>query len=351
MPARTGTLTIDDLLATTHQSAADFGLDNIAQVLQADLETHNQLVEEMLSSLADITTDRQRIYGVSSDGTMYKVDEFGRAPTQKPPKGSEVAFPMHLFQHAIGWTDTYFQNHTPADMARVQIAAEVAHQKAIQQELKEAIFRSANYTFEDHLVDRFDLPVKRFLNADGFPIPNGPNGEVFDGATHTHYNANASLTAAAVLALINDVIEHGHGEDLMLCIAKGNETAFRALDGFLPYTDPRVILGTHANQAANVLDTSRTNNRAIGIFDAAEVWVKPWVPTNYMFCYAQGDARKGLAFRQRSATSLQGLRLAATIGSFPLHTEYQVAEFGIGAWERTNGAVLFFADGTYADPF
>jgi hypothetical protein len=59
----------------------------------------------------------------------------------------------------------------------------------------------------------------------------------------------------------------------------------------------------------------------------------------------QGDARKGLAFRQRSATSLQGLRLAATIGSFPLHTEYQVAEFGIGAWERTNGAVLFFDDG------
>jgi hypothetical protein len=181
MPARVGTLTIDDLLATTHQSAADFGLDNIAAILQADLETHNQLVEEMVSAFADVTTDRQRIYGVSSDGTMHKVDEFGRAPTQKPPKGSEVAFPMHLFQHAIGWTDTYFQNHTPADMARVQIAAEVAHQKAIQDEMKEAIFRSANYTFEDHLVDRFDLPVNGSSMPTAFPSPTAPTAKPLTG--------------------------------------------------------------------------------------------------------------------------------------------------------------------------
>ena len=349
--SRTGTLSIDDLLAVHHQSAAEFGLDNIADILQRDLQAHNQLVTEMMSDFAEVTTHRQRIYGASNDGTMVKTDEFGRAPTSRPTKGSEVAFPLHLFQFNLGWTNTYFKVHTPQDMAKAQQNAQQAHLRAIQNELRQSIFKPTNYTFEDHLVDRYDLAVKRFLNADGFIIPDGPNAETFDGSIHTHYNANASHTAAAVLALIHDVVEHGHGNMIKLYINRANEVAFRGLTGFNEYHDPRLLLGTHANQAGGRLDITRLDNRAIGIFDAAEVWVKPWVPNNYCVALDIGDPNKGLCFRQRDATTMQGLMLASEIESFPLHTQYMTVEFGIGAWTRTNGAVLQFNNAAYQDPF
>ncbi len=77
--------------------------------------------------------------------------------------------------------------------------------------------------------------------------------------------------------------------------------------------------------------------------------IKPWVPTNYAYAW-DVNGPKPLAFRQRDSSALQGLRIPAQFSSFPLHAQYIHAEFGIGVWTRTNGAILRFNNGTYADP-
>ncbi len=59
---------------------------------------------------------------------------------------------------------------------------------------------------------------------------------------------------------------------------------------------------------------------------------------------------KPLAFRQREAASLQGLRIAAQLDTHPLYAQYMEAEFGVGVWTRTNGAVLYFGGASYTDP-
>jgi len=231
---------------------------------------------------------------------------------------------------------------------RVQ-AGQKAHLKAIQREIKKSVFLSANYTHRDHLIDNVDLAIKRFVNADSAAIPDGPNGELFDGATHTHYDANATLTAAVVTALIADVVEHGHGGQVRLAISRTDETAFRALTGFVAYVDPRLIVRVTDTPGAT-LDITRLDNRAIGIFGAAEVHVKPWAIANYIFCWDDGSAQKPLAFRQRAQETLQGLRIAAQLDTHPLHAQYLEAEYGLGIWSRTNGGILYFANATYADP-
>lgn len=350
MASKTGSLTIDDLLAVEHQSAAEFGLDTINEVLQADIDAHNAIVEDLVGELCEITTDRQRIYGASQQGEMVEVDEFGRSRTQAVTPGAEVGFPLRKFQIALGWTSTWFKVHTPADMARAVQNTEKAHLRAIQNQIRFAVYRATNYTFNDFLVDKIDLAVKRFLNADGQRIPDGPNGETFDGSSHSHYNANAGLTNAVLLALVDDVVEHGHGSMVKLAINRANETAVRALAGFEPYHDPRLALGTHANQAGERLDITRVDNRAIGLFGAAEVWVKSWNPAGIAFCWDSGAEGKPLAFRQREQESLQGLMIAAELDSYPLNAQYMEAEFGVGVWTRTNGAVLDFVNGAYTDP-
>lgn len=346
----TGTNDISTLLAARNQSVAEYGLTNIQPILAAELAAHNQIVTMLTTDLAEFTTDRQRKYGVSVQGDMYEVDEYGRAPTQVAKPGDTVAFPLKLFQYAIGWTQKWMDLHTPADMAIAVQAAERAHLRMITRELKKAFMLSSNYTFNDFLVDGVDLSVKRLVNADSASIPEGPNNEVFDGSTHTHYLARAggSLAASDLTALINTVIEHGYGVAVKVAISTTDEATVRALTGFTAYPDPRIVY-RNSDTPGKTLDISRLNNRAIGIFGGAEIWVKSWMPANYAFAWDSGSPPP-LAFRQRTNASIQGLRIAATNNIYPLYAQYMEAEFGVGVWTRTNGAMLYFGGSSYTDP-
>ncbi|HEY9463793.1 MAG TPA: hypothetical protein VIR54_11925, partial [Vicinamibacterales bacterium] len=109
--------------------------------------------------------------------------------------------------------------------------------------------------------------------------------------------------------------------------------------------DPRLSLNANANQPFERATVTRLDNRAIGIFGAAEVWVKPWAIANYAFVCDTTDPRKPLVMRQE-----EGLHLEATIETFPLRADYYEHMFGFGAWNRLNGAVLQFNNASYSAP-
>jgi hypothetical protein len=347
-----GTYTMADLRSNRFQSAAAFGLDTINQVLQADLAAHNAIVQSMAADLAEETTDRQRIYGSSAEGEMQESDELGRPLAMRSLTGATVGFPLRKYPVAIGWTQDYFYSATPADVATTFFGVQTSHLRAMTREMKKAIFGATNYTFRDRFASpQIDLGVKRFVNADGDPIPNGPNGEVFNPSTHTHYNFidGTQPTAAALTALIFNVVEHGHGNNVKVFINIAAEATVRTLTGFTAYLDPRVSVNTAANQATEQrLDISRVDNRAIGIFGAAEVWVKSWVPAGYVFCADTGSPMKPLCSRIHTAPELRGLRIASRLNDYPLIADNMDAYFGYGVYTRTNGACLYYASGASA---
>ncbi|MBA3761808.1 MAG: hypothetical protein H0X04_00505 [Chthoniobacterales bacterium] len=327
----------------------EFGLDTLEDVLRRDNEAHNAIREDILSDLAATTTDRQRVQGTSIGGDMMEADEYSRIPTQKDAPGQLLGFPLRKMQYAVGWTREWEKKRTPRDYAVTQQAAQGADIRRTLYEIKKAIFTPTNFTFVDRLVDNASLAVKALMNADSSSISNGPNGETFDGATHTHYNANATLTAAAVSATVTDVVEHGFGGQVRININVANEAAFKALAGFTAYLDPRVSLNMNANQALQRLDITRMDNRAIGIFENAEVWTKPWVPANYLFVSDVGSDQKPLVQRVEEGEG-QGLHLEAEIETFPLRAQYQEHKYGFGVWSRLNGAALKFDNAVYAAP-
>jgi hypothetical protein len=154
-----------------------------------------------------------------------------------------------------------------------------------------------------------------------------------------------------VTALINTVLEHYSAGEVRVYINRAQETAFRALTGFTAYVDARLIPATTTVNARVNLDVANTYNRAIGIFGAAEVWVKPWVPSGYLFAFIPG-APKPLCFRERRAGT-GDLVLAFEDEEYPLRARTLEAEYGIGVWQRTNGAALFVdagAAGAYVTP-
>jgi hypothetical protein len=348
---RTGTFDMASLLSQRFVSAAKFGLNTIADVLAADRTTHNTIVRDMIAAFIDVTSDALRVSGSTITGRMIKADEYTRAPTQKDLPGQTVGFPMDRYQFALGWTSDWLKRKSPADLAIAQQQSQIAELLSLRAAIQIAIYNPTNSNFIDYLVNNVSLPVKAFYNADSSLIPDGPNGQTFNGATHTHYTGAASLLAANVTAIVATVQEHNFRAKPVLIISVTDETAFRALAGFVPYTDLRLTRGVPTSLIpSETLDVFLLDNRAIGIFGAAEVWVKPWAVAGYIFAYDSASPMKPLAYRQEVDGALQGLRLKETLDIAPLHAEYMETIFGIGVWNRGNGAVHQFTNATYTAP-
>jgi hypothetical protein len=350
-----GTLGTLDTLASSQQTIAQYGEDRAFSDIQRSLEIDNRILMESMSPLVERTTDRQRRYGGTANMTMQEVDEFGRSDAQKVAAGVTVGFPLRLFDISVQWNRKFFQNATAAELAAQMTAAQASYRRKVLLEMKKALFNPMNYTFEDALVDHVDLSVKRLVNADSAAIPLGPNGGTFDGATHTHYIARVSTLAATDIdAVINTVIEHHAEGRPMLYINRASESAVRGFNSagqFLAYQPVTIQPSDDSIRArGGTLAGTPIDNRAIGIWGTSntEVWVKPWVPANYMFAWVAG-APAPLVFRTRNAGG-GGLTVAADDELHPLRAETLEAEFGFGVWTRTNGAVLYTGGTSYTAP-
>jgi hypothetical protein len=347
---KVGTYALADLTEARflQYTVAQFGIDSIALILERDLAAHNAIMNDLMSELAAPTTDIVRLSGSSIGGEMQEVDEFGAAATQKQLPGTPVGFPLAKFQYNVGWTAHFMKKASVVDFAIQALGGQKAHVRAVTRSIRRAVYTPTNYTTTDIWGKQVPVAVKAFLNADGAPVPDGPNGEVFDGTTHTHYLANATLTAVALQAAIDTVVEHNPSSSVRVVFSRADEATVRALSGFSPYIEGGLIQAITATQTREVLDRSRLDNRAIGRFGGAEVWIKPWGVTSYAFVYEAGTDMKPLAFRQDETE--QGLYVAAELPDYPLYAKVMEAMFGVGVWNRANGSCLYFAGGSYVAP-
>ena len=344
-----GTLSVSDLLAT-QATIAQIGEDRAFGAIQDSLDAHNRLTREILTQLADFTTDRQKRYGGAASGTMDEIDEFGTPDAQKVVAGVTVGFPLRLYGRSVQWTRKYFQNASAMEFAAEFLDIQDSDLRNMHLQIRRAIFHPTNTTFVDKLVDNVTIYPKALINADSTAMPVGPNGETFDGSTHTHYLGTATLTAVGMTAAIETVVEHSAMGQPMVYINRAQETAVRALTGFTAYTPVQIIPATTTASVRGDLDTAQLYNRAIGIFgnQAAEIWVKPWVPANWMFIFLAG-APKPLIVRERTLGSM-GLVVAADDEEHPLRARTLENEFGVAVFNRVNGAVYYIANATYAEP-
>jgi hypothetical protein len=357
-----GTLTRFDTLATAYNTTvAKFGEDLAWQAIQDALDAHNQQLNEAMNEFVESSTDRLRRYGGPDTMAMDELDEFATPDAQKITAGQTVAFPLKMYGIALQWTRLYFQNAMASEIAAQTIAAQDADIKAIHRELKKALFLTSNYTFLDRRVDGISLGVKALVNADGAAIPIAPDGTTFNGATHTHYlSAVASWSGAtaaqigadlynASTGLVDTVLEHFLGGQILLLCNRAEETKVRSAVGFTAYLDARLIPATTANQARAPLDMANVTNRAIGIIGPAEVWIKPWVPAGYVLCLHVGQGGNALVRRTREGGG-GNLDVLFDNEIYPLRARAMGREFGFGVFNRVAAAVLYTTTGGYVNP-
>jgi hypothetical protein len=341
-----GTMTTFDSLAASNATILTFGEANAFDAIEAALTVHNRILQEQVADLVEVTNERQRVYGTNASIRGEKVDQFGTVDAQKVTAGQTVYFPLDKTQYSVQWTRDALEIYTAAEVAAQTTAIMDGDVADLQLELKRAIFVPTNRTVIDRFVDHTALYVKAFLNADGTDIPIGPAAQAFDGATHTHYLADGTTDTDTIKDLVNTVVEHYSRGAAIIYINRAQEGMMRGFTDFVPYLDARLLASDSVTRArSGTLDEIQLYNRSIGVIHGAEVWIKPWIPAGYMYCWIVG-APKPLVMRQRRP----GLRLNFDNEMYPLRARNMEREFGFGVWNRTNGAVLYTGGNTYTAP-
>lgn len=346
----TGTYSIKELLNIT-QPVMEFGEEVAYASIRDELIAHNARYNDMVSATATVTTERWLPYGTGSDGVMDEVDEFGDVRTQvERVEVEKIGLPLRKFAYAKGYTRDFLRRATVQQVAQRVVDAQKADVKALYLAIRRALFVPTNYTWRDIFVDRLPIDVKRLVNADSMAIPSF-EGTTFDAATHTHYLGSATWTEAAIDALINTVREHGHTGQVRIRIAPTNVSSISALSKFDAAPKELIVYGVAADRPLVPDQGNRPdNNRIVGVWDGQYyVETKPWMPANYAFVNdVAGPAP--LALRQPDIAGLAGLQLAAQHDDYPLRADTWERYFGFGISQRTNGAVGYMANATYAAP-
>lgn len=353
MPGAFGTMTtLDTLREITAQNVLEFGEDRILEAVRRELDIQNQIADEITAAFAEDTTDNAvRGYGAPQHMEMIDLDEQGTPTVQKVvPSGQNIGFPLRNAGAALQWTRSAFEMMTPAELAEQVDAATLADTNRILRDIKRALYIATNYSFTDKWEKGLLLPVKRLVNADGDNIPVGPDGTVFNGATHTHYLATASLVAGDVVALYSTVIEHYNTGSIRIYINKAQEAAIRAMtSNFVALPPPNIQqASTITYGLGGTLDTLNPNNRLIGYFDGNEVWVKPWCIAGYILAINPGVRRP--LVRRKPKLGTGNFEMVYQDDAHALRAEAFRRRIGFGVRERTNGAVLYTGGGTYVSP-
>ena len=351
--AYTGTYVIADLDQNRNATVAEIGEDRVNEIVQAELAAHNALVNDMVQTLALVTDVAQLRSGAGDSGNFEEIDELGRERTQKVGGGQTVGFPLRRFGRGTGWDREYLSMATLAEIQNVTLKIEEADRRNVAQQVKTALFSPTNYTFFDEYGrPQIEVPVKGLYNADGSQIGQGPNGETFNGATHTHYLANVGLTAALVNNAVATVVEHGYETGVEIYISRTNRDTFAGLAGFTAALGPKIVAGANITVARGNTDASYDNSY-IGVWNGThDVYTKPWIPAGYFAVVAAGqnEESRPLAFRQHWMAGKRGLYLDAEIDIYPMRARYMRRFFGMAVYNRAAASVADFVNATYTAP-
>ena len=372
-----GTLQTTDTLQSLRVSTgtiAQYGEDRAFDSVNAALVAHNAILADLLGPYCEVTTNRLRRVGGPIYGEMEEVDQYGVTDSQKIAAGANIGFPLRKYGRGLQWTRDYFRIALASEFAAQVTDIFTSDVRLIQRLIKRAIFYPVNYTYYDRYIDNVQLPVKALQNPDAtIPVPVGPNGEIFP-TTHNHYLgiAGGSFVSSDLDNLIRTVVEHFNGGAIYVYINQAQEAPIRTfIPNFTPLMYPNIMQATTAQSIDNggSLNPVTVYNRQIGVYNGAEVWVKPWVPAGYMFCYMSGQPKplcirlRGtgpggagglpeaiIAGTQTAGTGNGDLELVYEMDAYPLRAREYRREIGVSVYNRINGAVLYTGGTTYVAP-
>lgn len=325
---------------------------SITTAIQTALAVHNEVMDDLVSAFVDTTAEAQLPYAGDAEMELLSLDQAGSPDAQKGGDAISIGLPLRFYGVAVQWNNHFRLNNPVSRLVQLINAGAVADVRNLNREIRRALLRPINTPqYRDVLATDLTYELKALLNGDGSAPPLSLNGEAFDG-DHNHYTFSDGVTAESMTALIENVIEHGVEGGIVVYINRAQEAAVKALPEFAPYVPANVNLPGDQMTAQGTLQLNDPTNRAIGMYEGAEVWVRNAIaPADYQIAVDTGaGAEKALKIRTRSGT-LAGGAYNGGFGTlfedeqFPLRATGLGREFGVGVHNRHKAAVNFSGSG------
>ena len=345
---RTGATSLQDF-ADAETRLVKLPLDDIYDAVVQELEAHNLVVSEMISSLVETGTEREVGYGGKSDIEMREIDDMGNSRTQKSGKRYKMGFPLRKLNASVGWNKDAFLRMSVKDLQKKVLEVQTADLRELRRRLTAVIFKPISYTDGDIFGDNLDVTVKPFHNGDSDePTPN-PFGGSFTGP-HNHIFGSATLTGTLLDQDIANLLEHGHGSQVRILVNRTDLTTFQTLPKFYQALPSNIVPAAGTQHAVGNDEGVSTDNKFVGVYDFVEVHSRAYIPAGYYLITDIGDSNKPLYRRVSTIPELRGLHLAANSESHPIFVKTFDNYYGLGVKTRSNGVIRNFTNAVYTEP-
>lgn len=345
---------LQDLLAHSYSGAAfAYGLDKIGVQLTNDLGVYNQLINEIISTMAEKVEVQSRVFEGAATGSMGRVGEIGSSRTKDEVRRYECAYRVDKYSESIGFTYDFLMSASAESIDRKFKNMQLKHQRAIMKEFQRSFYIKDNLTFLDKTSDNKSLTIKKFWNNDSvdYPFAN-TSGSAF-ASTHDHYIplAGASISNDDIDGICTLVQEHDQNM-LTLYVNPSDVATITTLSKFEPakssyMTYNATDVTTVTNQVGAPL-----NNKTVGVWDGNYlVKTVPWAIQGYVVALADEADPKPIAYRSHPNPALRGLAFVEDNDNNKVITNEAVDWFGFSVGNRDAGAILYTSgSSTYVDP-
>lgn len=316
----------------------------INRALGESLAEYNRQVDNMLSAMVEMTTERTRRVLQVDRRQLQPLDEWGNPLPTRPGGAYTVGFPIQGGGDARGTNRVSRQMMTVEELNRDVTETLLADADWIRRHALAALLDDQSWTFDD---PAGDVTVTPLANGDSTPFINIGG----DGATDDHYLAGtAALSASTFTTIRRELTEHisNQGAGPVVVYVPTNLTDdVDAIPTFLEVGDPDIVLGADSDRLAANIDRG-FGDEVLG--KVSRVWIVEWsaLPDNYML--ARMVNRTPLAMRQHPSGALQGLFRENHSPNGNLLEERWIRYAGFGVQDRTSAVVYQYGSETYSTP-
>lgn len=338
-----------DLQHLFDQRITDRNVPEVATAITQSVEEHNRQMNALVGLFADRTTDFKRRFQTPVAARLQPLEQDGRARPIQPAGFYDIAFPLHQAGLAWGVNRITRVKMTIEDANRITATMLSADMRWMRDHLLAAMFVNSPWTHTDP--EHGALTIEGLANGDSvrYLVQTGAD----QGATDNHYLAQANAIDNSndpFPAIHEELTEHPENEGNVVAVIPTNlKASVEALNGFMPFTDPNIRLGSAQSELIGNPDIT-VPGEMIGYHDSG-VWISEWrgMVSNYIFATMTGGPRP-LAMREQPESELQGFAQVATREDHPFWESHWERIAGFGGQNRVGAVVMRIGNGSYAVP-
>jgi hypothetical protein len=298
-------------------------------------------------------------YRVGSSNGFGTHTEYGRPDAARAATEGHM-LPYVKYDRALGWTWDYLEDarmpQIEADIAdAIKDARDIWRQKVLTRLLQRGDDSGTNKGLGTGGYSPGFATTAASTSVDFTPPTYG--GTSF-ASTHEHYVgiAGGVFTAAVFQDARAELREHGHEPPYDFVIGSSDETAVKALTGFVKADDAWVEYGALQDRVQFSEGSLTPGVYPIGAIEGFRIWVVAGVPQYYGFgwkTYGNLSQRNPIRIRlQKGITRPSVMAANDPRNGSPAHPlQYLMLKFnfGVGVYDRTNGTARYVNNATWAD--